>query len=220
MIHKEFAPVLEEHQLERRGDELDSFLEEIYGQRGHLPKWKGLTDPAAALPEEFLIYVTADSERMQCLEAANGRMAHLLRMERVRALSDHEIQVWGDSGWDVDGLNYRGVANHKDELTHIYCASQINLDVPRLYQRDIITMRVFDVMASGGVVLAESSPELARYFQSGEHLFTYQDTEDLKRVLELIEDPERCRAVAKNGRHEVLQKHTLEHRFGDIVGLL
>ena len=79
-------------------------------------------------------------------------------------------------------------------------------------------MRVFDVMASGGVVLAESSPELARYFQSGEHLFTYQDTEDLKRVaLELIEDPERCGAVAKNGRQEVLHKHTLEHRFQEIL---
>ncbi len=209
-----FLPVLEEHQLERRVAELDAFLQNIFDARGHHTHWKGLTDPSAALPDEFLIYVTADNERTQCLEAANGRMAHLLRIERVRSLTEQGIHVWGDKGWDLEGLEYRGTADHNEELTKIYCASQINLDVPRLYQRDIITMRVFDVLASGGVLLAEASTELNEYFTSGEHLFTYNDAQDLKdRVDELLESPEKCREVATNGCREVLEKHTLEHRF-------
>ena len=107
-----FAPVLDEHQLERRVEELDTFLQNIFDAHGHHAHWKGLTDPAAALPEEFLIYVTADNERIQCLEAANGRMAHLFRLAQVTALSDMGIHVWGDAGWNIEGLNYRGIANH------------------------------------------------------------------------------------------------------------
>jgi spore maturation protein CgeB len=213
-----FTPVLEEHQLERRVDELNTFLESIFDARGHHASWKGLTDPATALPEEFLIYVTADNERVQCMEAANGRLAHLLRMERVKALGDLGIQVWGDAAWDIEGLSYRGIANHGDELTRIYCASQMNLDVPRLYQRDIITMRVFDVMASGGLVLAEQSPELSDCFTSGEELFTYTDTDNLKdMVAKLLKEPEKCKEVADHGRKEVLEKHTLEHRFNVLI---
>lgn len=212
-----FMPVLDEHQLERRVAELDEFLQAIFDARGH-EKWSGLTDPSAALPEEFLIYVTAESERIQCLEAANGRMAHLLRMTRIKSLSGAGIQVWGDSGWDVEGVEYRGIANHGDELTRIYCASQLNLDIPRLYQRDIITMRVFDVLVSGGTLLAEESAELLEYFTPGEHLFTYTDSASLAaRVEELLAQPEKCREVAANGHKLVLAKHTLEHRFKIIL---
>lgn len=213
-----FTPVLDEHQLERRVAELDEFLQAIFDIRGAHANWGGLTDPGAALPEEFLIYVTAESERIQCLEAANGRMAHLLRMARIKSLSGLGIQVWGDSGWDVEGVKYRGIANHGDELTRIYCASQLNLDVPRLYQRDIITMRVFDVLASGGAVLAEECPELLEYFTPGEHLFTYTDSASLAgRVEELLAQPEKCQEVAANGHKLVLAEHTMEHRFQIIL---
>jgi len=213
-----FVPVLDEHQLERRVPELDAFLQCIFDARMGHSNWCGLTDPAEALPEEFLIYVTAQSERIQCMEAANGRLAHLLRMERVKSLSDAGIQVWGDTGWETAGVTYRGVANHGEELTRIYCASQLNLDIPRLYQRDIITMRVFDVLASGGALLAEECSELLELFTPGEHLFTYADSASLPgRVEELLAEPEKCREVAANGHKLVVEKHTMEHRFQVIL---
>ncbi|MEK7255824.1 MAG: hypothetical protein AAB316_13825, partial [Bacteroidota bacterium] len=39
------------------------------------------------------------------------------------------------------------------EMTRVYRDAAMNVDVPRLHQREIATLRAFDVMASGGLLL-------------------------------------------------------------------
>lgn len=209
--------VLARHQLEHREKELDAFWQGLYEQRGRANFWTGLTDEDTSLPEEFLIYITAASERRHCLEAANDRLALLRGLSAVRALGENTIQVWGDSSWEQNGILYRG-AVQPEHLHSIYSGSGVNLDVSRLDQRDVVSQRVFDVLACGGVLLAEDTPELREHFVPEEHLFVYSGLESLnEKVAGLLSAPDKCAEVALHGQKYVRARHRVEHRFQEIL---
>ena len=65
------------------------------------------------------------------------------------------------------GVKYMGSAGHTYEISKIYYASRINIDISRLYQMDIIPMRIFDIITCGGFVLAEYSREFDEIFKIG-----------------------------------------------------
>jgi hypothetical protein len=157
--------------------------------------------------------------RTDVREALDGLMAFHLRRSRVAALVRAGIRVWGDEHWaTVPGLDYRGFASHGRELSRIYSGSCLNLDLPRTYQRDIVTMRVFDVMACGGALISEPSTDLLSFFRPGEHVLTYRNTDELCRTVDrVLTRPRDLRELAENGRREVLARHLLEHRVQVIL---
>ncbi len=126
------------------------------------------------------------------------------------------VHVWGDVGWrhlERHGVRYRGAAGHARELNRIYCASAINLDVGRLYQSDIVTMRVFDVLACGGFVLAERNADLAELFDVGSEVAAYRGRAELRaRVAHYGAHPAEAAAIAARGRAAVLARHTIASR--------
>ena len=126
--------------------------------------------------------------------------------------------VWGDAGWTDYHPHYRGPADHGDELTQIYCASAVNLDTPRLYQRLTVTMRIFDILACGGFLLAERSNAMEAVFTEGVHLAYYDSHETLPDVIaRWVSDPVGRQNIAAVGRAEVLAKHQIEHRVSVIL---
>jgi len=168
-----------------------------------------------ALPD-FLrdICVTA-AEPGELISLLDGVLSALYRQRGVGIVGrfSGSSTVWGDPGWTDIHPHYRGRADHGEELTLIYCASGINLDIPRLYQRKIITMRIFDILSSGGFVLAERSAALEAVFKEDLHL-AYYDTQDvLNDVLaRWMNKPLARETIAKAGRQEVLDKHQIKHR--------
>jgi hypothetical protein len=162
------------------------------------------------LPDWLPIESVDDSARFADL--FDGRLAALHRSQVVRALSPLQIAVYGDPGWSRVAAGYRGPAGHGDELTKIYRASAVNLDIPRLYQRDIVTLRAFDVMAAGGALLTESASELSSLVPPG-CMATYDSTEELvSRAEHLTTHPEQARDMAQAGRECIIREHLLEHR--------
>jgi Glycosyl transferases group 1/DUF based on E. rectale Gene description (DUF3880) len=155
------------------------------------------------------------------IAAAEKRRAYVARLGRFGA------RVWGDDGWRTlnasgagDGVQYQGPAGHGLELTKIYCASQINVDVGRLYQDDIVTMRVFDVLACGGFVLAESSPALAELFEVGVEVDCYASADELEaKVAHYLAHPAAAQAMAQRGRAAVQQRHTIAARVARMLGV-
>lgn len=156
----------------------------------------GLGDPGLMLGE------TAASEK---------------RLNTVAGLGAHGVQVWGDDGWKLaerGGARHRGRAGHHLEINRIYQASTINLDIDRLYQPDIVTMRVFDVLACGGFVLAEHSPHLHELFELGTELVSWRSAAELERqVRHFLAHPDEAAAIAGRGRARVLQDHTVDQRL-------
>ncbi len=146
------------------------------------------------------------------------------RLSYAANLGRFGLQVWGDPGWErvaAHGVRYRGPASHAHDLTRIYCASEVNLDVGRLYQSDIATMRVYDILACGGFALVEHSPALEEVFEVGVEVESYRDLDELTRKLEhYLAHPASARAVAARGWAAVRERHTFELRVAHMLASL
>ncbi len=221
--------------------EVQGFRAQFLGEHA---LWRGLAGDdgqAAALFEKLLSYQRTDFSSYRIPEdlesCAPGFRAHALardgcldpaimvaefagaekRLNYVHRLAPMGVVAWGDEGWAQlaqIGVEYRGSAGHADELTRIYNASSINLDINRIYQSNIITMRVFDVLAAGGFVLAEHSSALAEAFVVGHEVDSYHNLGELQEKIEhYLAHPEEAREIARRGRARVLREHTIEARL-------
>jgi spore maturation protein CgeB len=173
-----------------------------------------------ALPDFLRDICMSEAEQDELISLMDGALSALYRQRGVGIMGrfSGSSTVWGDPGWTDTHPQHRGRADHGEELTLIYCASGINLDIPRLYQRKIITMRIFDILSSGGFVLAERSAALEAVFEEDRHL-AYYDTQDaLNDVLaRWMNAPLARKTIAKAGRQEVLEKHQIKHRVKTIL---
>jgi hypothetical protein len=138
------------------------------------------------------------------------------RLAWISTLGAQGVKVWGDPGWRVaerHGVAWMGPAKHGAELTRLYNRSLVNLDVGRIYQQDIVTMRVFDVLACGRLVLAEWSPALDELFREGE-IASYRGIDELAaKARWFLAHPEAARELGKRGREAVCARHTLDQRL-------
>ena len=79
--------------------------------------------------------------------------------------------------------------------------------------------RLFDVLASGGVVLSDDVGGLDEVF--GDLIPTYSNARELESQLNsLLDDPVLRRRLAADGREVVLSEHTLDHRARQWLELL
>jgi spore maturation protein CgeB len=200
-------------------ERIDAWLRTVLRREASDCAFLGLRDDGEDIPGWILSALHDPVDRIRLAELLNGTLSSLLRRERIAALDGPGgVHVYGDPAWRRVVTGYRGPAQHDEELTLIYNASAINLDVPRIYQRDIVTMRVFDVLSSGGFLLTEPGEDLAAMLTDGRHLMTYRTTDELvEKVRTLSRDPELCRTIAAAGLAEVRAKHLLEHRFAHIL---
>jgi spore maturation protein CgeB len=136
------------------------------------------------------------------------------RLRYVEALAPLGITVWGDEGWrQVPGIDWRGPAEHGVTINKVYSNAAVNLDIGRLYQLDIVTMRVFDVLACAGFLLAEHSDELAEIFAIGEELDSWQTLEELaEKAKWYLAHPAVARRIAERGYRAVCDRHTIQQR--------
>jgi spore maturation protein CgeB len=160
----------------------------------------GLFVPAGELEPELLAGELAAAER---------------RLSYAQALAPLGLHVWGDKGWQqVPGLVHRGLAEHGVTINKIYSNAAINLDMGRLYQLDIVTMRVFDVLACGGFLLAEHSEDLAELFKVGEEVESWRTLEELiDKCRWYLANPAQRNALAQRGYRAVCERHTIHQRL-------
>ena len=160
-------------------------------------------------------------EFSKAMEGAQVSLSSLLgewtasrkRNAYVTALESKSIDVWGDRRWGSIP-NYRGQAGHLREVVHIYRHSTINVDINRIYQPDIVTMRVFDVIASGGFILTEYTPALDEIFDVGVEIATYRTMEELvEKVDYYLAHPQERQEVIAAGLSRVLRDHTMRLRI-------
>ncbi len=144
-------------------------------------------------------------------------MAAEKRIVYLNSLKEYDIHVWGDAGWTsglIPGIQWHGYAGHQQELNRIYSNTAINIDINRLYQMNIIPMRVFDILACGGFLLTEYSEELAEHFLIGVELEAYKTLDELQeKVAYYLRHPERRREIAQQGYRAVRERHTIIQRI-------
>lgn len=154
------------------------------------------------------------------VQAAAEIAASEKRLRYMAALGSLGMWVWGDEGWRLmDSVapghqaSFRGQAGHKLDITKIYNASAVNVDVGRVYQADIVTMRVFDIAACGGFVLAEWSAALEQVFTLGEDIECHRSFDELEEKTRFyLRNPQAAQQIAARSRTAVLLRHTVDQR--------
>jgi spore maturation protein CgeB len=146
------------------------------------------------------------------------------RLGLLAGLARFSPQVWGDEGWrmlEAHGVRHRGGAGHRLELNRVYSGARINLDIGRIYQSDIVTMRVFDVLACGGFALVEHNEALEELFEVGVELESYRDLDELAAKVEYyLAHEDRRRAIAERGLAAVRERHSMQARLAAMLAEL
>lgn len=195
-------------------------LDELMAIQRNQPRiWllKGLIQQA--LPG-FLEFCGPDDASIWLGELASAER----RLRAVASLAPQGMEVWGDAGWErlvVHGVRYRGMATHQQQVSKVYAGARVNVDIGRLYQMDIVTMRVFDVLAAGGFLIAERSEALLALFGEGVHLEAWGDFLELQqKVSYYLAHPEEAQKIAAAGQALVRSQHTIGHRLDRMLKTL
>jgi len=172
-----------------------------------------------AFGEEFSAFVEwcrAEGMAEAPVRLIAERLASEKRLSYLAALGEFAVHAWGDSGLrqiEAHGGIYRGFAGHRQALPKIYASSSINVDINRIYQPDIVTMRVFDVLACGGFVLAEYSDDLAELFDIGTEIEAFRTLDELKqKVAFFLANADTAKEIAEQGYRRVQRDHTIAKR--------
>ena len=100
---------------------------------------------------------------------------------------------------------------------------EVNIDINRIYQSDIVTLRTFEVAACGGFLIAEANEEVASLFRPDEEIVLYESVEELhKKVRHFLLAPEERQRIAAAFHARFMKDHRLSKRLGRIfktVGL-
>lgn len=143
------------------------------------------------------------------------------RLEVLGAVAPMGLHVWGDTGWGLlarHGAQVRGWAGHYHELNRIYSGAKVHIDVARLYQTDIVPMRIFDVIACGGFVLAQHSEALDEVLKPGVEVVSWRTPAELReQVAYYLAHPEARERVVRAGRARILQDHTIAARLEQML---
>lgn len=150
------------------------------------------------------------------------------RAAAIDAVAFARPHVWGDGGWEEhlaelddasrERVRFRGPAGHTEQIERIFSGATVNLDVGRFYQNDIATLRTFDVLACGGLCLAEHNEALAELFDIGVELDTWSTLAELTEKTRLhLENPARAAAIGQNGRRAIEERHGLDLRLDRLL---
>lgn len=82
-------------------------------------------------------------------------------------------------------------------------------------------MRMFEVTASGALLLTEEDPSIDKYFEPGKELVTFKDSADLiDKIYYFLEHSEEREAIARRGRERCYAEHSLSQKVKQMVQLI
>jgi spore maturation protein CgeB len=138
------------------------------------------------------------------------------RLERVNALTQAGLKVFGDAAWGdflPDPTAYGGSLNYHRELPAFYQCVAVNLNLTSLQMKDGVNQRVFDVPATGAFLLTDHKDALWELFAPDE-IVTFRTIEEAREKLAFyVKYPGTRRQVATRARERVLAQHTYGHRL-------
>jgi spore maturation protein CgeB len=146
------------------------------------------------------------------------------REELLSELTDVDLRIWGP-GWGrrrtanpLIRRAWQGRALMGAEFAAAVQASKVNLNIIDPTNYPAGNMRIFELLAAGGLQLCSACPELEDRLLPGKHLFYFQDRAELPLIVkELLADPERRHQVATDGHNEVIEHHTYAHRARALI---
>ena len=104
----------------------------------------------------------------------------------------------------LEQVDYRGVVSAYDEAPIVYNRSRINLNMTLKDITSGMSLRVLEILGSGGFLLSNWQPEIAENFVDGEEVVLYTSVQDaIMKALYYLEHEEERRQIAEAGRRAV-----------------
>ncbi len=92
--------------------------------------------------------------------------------------------------------------------------SKINLHITPRTITSGMSLRILDIMASGGFLLSNAQPELLEYFEEGKDFAAYRDELDLvEKASYYLKHEEERRAIAARGKWKTEKYFTYQNQF-------
>ncbi len=146
--------------------------------------------------------------------AATSRPERVEYLERIWKKYGDKLQVYGND-WNPELPYYHGTAIYGEELNRFYSGCTFIFDLDRA---EGVDWRVYEAMAiAGGIVVTNRSKTKEKHFKHGEHLFFYDDIEDLFQILDNPPTLEEQQKVIKTAHEKVKKEHNLEDRIKQIM---
>jgi spore maturation protein CgeB len=226
------SPVVFARAIERAAAPLYDLV--VTNDRHHAAQWQELGAPRAeALPLSAVDpdfhrpyeLTGAERARYRCQVGFAGTLVpprlYGERIAALEALRDLDLAVW--SVHEVpDSLRrtFRGPLLGEPMLRAL-CAATVTVNPHADFMRDGGNLRLFELCGVGAFQVTDDRPGVHRWFTAGEHLVTYRDPADLRRLVGhyLARDEERRRIAAAGQRH-VHAHHTYERRMERLIALV
>lgn len=90
-----------------------------------------------------------------------------------------------------------------------------------LAEKELTNMRMFEISAVGAFQIVERDATLAKYFEPGTELETFQSIPELlEKVDYYLANPEQRRAIADAGRRRCMRDHSMEQRIKEFDSII
>ena len=97
-----------------------------------------------------------------------------------------------------------------EDAARKYAESKICFNIS---MKDDLNMRTFEIMATGSFLLTSWIPTIEEFFKDGVHLALYKDQDEMiDKAKYYLEHDEEREWIAREGYHEVIKNHTIDHR--------
>ncbi|MCC6489301.1 MAG: glycosyltransferase, partial [Candidatus Hydrogenedentes bacterium] len=110
---------------------------------------------------------------------------------------------------------------HGGELCRIVSSGRLTFNHSAVQD---LNMRIFEALAMGCPLLTNRASEangMLDLFEEGKHLIVYDSDEDLAgKVRHYLDDEPGREALARQGREEVLARHTYSHRVNEVLSVV
>ncbi len=149
------------------------------------------------------------------------------REKLLERLMEFDLKIWGR--WQSSSSSLKKCYCRKDvyaeETVKIYNASKIILDIHSLLdaRREIynVTPRVFEVPASGGFLLANSSLQIGEFYRLGDEMVVYNGIDDLPKLIRYYLSHEQERnLIAQKACLRAYAEHTYQKRLEIILNTI
>lgn len=109
----------------------------------------------------------------------------------------------------------------QERLPVLYSSAKVNLNLTLqdAVDWDFWNLRPLEIMACGGLLISDRFPALEREFGGGV-VFTDGGQDLVSKLEAYLEDEEGRRRIARRGMEIVRERHSIEHRAGEVLNYL
>lgn len=158
----------------------------------------------------FTAYVTASEIRRH-------------RAECLSSLAAEPLVVFGSDDWNnyLPAQLVRPPVDYKNDRSHVYSNSAVNLSFTALQQETALNQRYYDVPISGGFLVGEWQESLADHFALENEVVYFRDNDELlDKTRYYLHHPAQREKIVKRARQRVLREHLMEHRVGTMLNAI